>query len=131
LSPRLQIGDFGCGEAKIMEKFGTNRVYSFDHISINNAVIAGDMKKVPIPDDSIDIAVFSLSLMGKNWIDYLREAKRCLATNGYLLIAETTKSLQSNEGRLSKLRETLKAEGFEIYEDVEKGNFTFIEARNI
>ena len=61
----------------------------------------------------------------------LQEAKRCLATNGYLLIAETTKSLRSNGGRLSKLRETLKVEGFEIYEDVEKGDFTFIEARNI
>jgi hypothetical protein len=131
LSTRLQIGDFGCGEAKIMEKFGSNRVYSFDHVAINDNVIACDMKKVPIPDDSIDVAVFSLSLMGKNWTNYLKEAKRCLATNGYLLIAETTKSLRSNGGRLSKLRETLKAEGFEIYEDVEKDDFTFIETRNI
>jgi hypothetical protein len=38
--------------------------------------------------------------------------------------------LRSNGGRLSKLRESLKAEGFEIYEDVEKGDFTFIETRN-
>ena len=131
LSPRLQIGDFGCGEAQIMEKFGINRVYSFDHVAINDNIIAGDMKKVPIPDDSIDVAVFSLSLMGKNWTDYLQEAKRCLATNGYLLIAETTKSLRSNGGRLSKLRDTLKTEGFEIYEDIEKDDFTFLEARNI
>jgi hypothetical protein len=33
-SPRLQIGDFGCGEAKIMEAIGENRVYSFDHVAI-------------------------------------------------------------------------------------------------
>ena len=26
LSPRLQIGDFGCGEAKIMEAIGPQRV---------------------------------------------------------------------------------------------------------
>ena len=28
LSPYLLIGDFGCGETKILEKFGQNRVYS-------------------------------------------------------------------------------------------------------
>ena len=49
LSPRCcQIGDFGCGEAKIMEAIGSQRVYSFDHVSINDKVIACDMKKVPI-----------------------------------------------------------------------------------
>jgi hypothetical protein len=71
----------------------------------------------------LDVAVFSLSLMGKNWIDYIIEAKRCLATNGYLLIAETTKSMK---GRLSKLRDFIKEQGFEVYEVEE---FTFIEAR--
>jgi superfamily II DNA or RNA helicase len=36
LSPRHQIGDFGCGEAKIMEAIGPQRVYSFDHVAIND-----------------------------------------------------------------------------------------------
>jgi superfamily II DNA or RNA helicase len=128
LSSRLQIGDFGCGEAKIMEAIGENRVYSFDHIAINDKVTACDMKSVDLPDDALDIAVFSLSLMGRNWPEYIIEAKRCLATNGYLLIAETTKSLN---GRLSKLRHLIMENGFEIYEDQEKGDFTFIEARKI
>ena len=66
----------------------------------------------------------------KNWRDYIREAKRCLATNGYLLIAETTKSLNEN-GRLSALRDLLKEEGFEMYQDEERGDFTFIEAREL
>jgi hypothetical protein len=52
--------------------------------------------------------------MGKNWNDYIKEAKRCLVTNGILMIAETTKSLK---GRLSKLRDVIKAEGFETYID--------------
>ena len=86
------------------------------------------MKSVPLPDEALDIAVFSLSLMGKNWPEYLTEAKRCLATNGYLLIAETTKSMK---GRLSKLRDVIKQLGFEIYEDEERGDFTFIEAREL
>jgi hypothetical protein len=128
LSPRLLIGDFGCGEAKILEVFGDNRVYSFDHVAINNKVKACDMKSVPLPDEAIDIAVFSLSLMGRNWQEYITEAKRCLATNSYLLIAETTKSLK---GRLSKLSEVIQKQGFEIDNQEERGDFTFIEAREL
>ena len=86
------------------------------------------MKSVPLPEEAIDIAVFSLSLMGRNWPDYIAEAKRCLATGGYLLIAETTKSIK---GRLSGLRDLIKKHGFEIYVDEERGDFTFIEAREL
>ena len=128
LSPRLIIGDFGCGEAKILESFGDNRVYSFDHIAINNKVKACDIKSVPLPDEAIDIAVFSLSLMGRNWHEYIAEAKRCLATNGYLLIAETTKAVK---GRLSKLKQVIEQQGFDIYNVEERGDFTFIEAREL
>ena len=45
-----------------------------------------------------------------------------------MLIAETTKSMK---GRLSKLRDVIKQRGFEIYEDEERGDFTFIEAREL
>ena len=113
-----------------MDALGEKRVYSFDHIAINDKVTACDMKKVPLPDDALDIAIFSLSLMGRNWHEYIAEAKRCLATNGYLLIAETTKSLRP-EGRLYKLRDVIKEQGFEIYTDEERGDFTFIEAREL
>jgi superfamily II DNA or RNA helicase len=123
----IQIGDFGCGEAKIMESFGPERVYSFDHVAINDKVTVCDMKNTGLANEILDVAVFSLSLMGKNWTDYILEAKRCLATNGYLLIAETTKSLK---GRLSKLRDVLREQDFEVYTDEERGDFTFIEARD-
>jgi hypothetical protein len=45
-----------------------------------------------------------------------------------LLIAETTKSMK---GRLSKLHEVLTEQDFEIYSDEERGDFTFIEAREL
>ena len=128
LSPRLQIGDFGCGEAKIMEAIGQERVYSFDHVAINDKVTACDMKKVPLADEALDVAVFSLSLMGKNWSEYITEAKRCLVTNGILIIAETTKSLKA---RLSNLKAEIQKQGFDIYSDEERGEFTFIEAREL
>lgn len=86
------------------------------------------MKSVPLPDEAIDIAVFSLSLMGRNWQEYIAEAKRCLSTNGYLLIAETTKAIK---GRLSKIKQVIEKQGFDIYNEEERGDFTFIEAREL
>jgi Hypothetical methyltransferase len=65
----------------------------------------------------LDVAVFCLSLMGENWPDYIAEAKRCLAKNGLLFIAETTKSLVA---RLSELRNIIKDQSFEIYSDEEE-----------
>jgi ubiquinone/menaquinone biosynthesis C-methylase UbiE len=120
--------DYTKREAKIMEAIRPQRVYSFDHVAINDEVTTCDMKKVPLADEALDVAVFSLSLMGKNWSEYIKEAKRCLVTNGILIIAETTKSMK---GRLSKLRDVIKAEGFETYIDEERGDFTFIEAREL
>ena len=125
LSPRLEIGDFGCGEARMLEEVG-DRVHSFDHLAINSNVTPCDIRSVPLEEGSLDVVIFSLSLMGKNWQDYISEARRCLASNGYLFISETTNSLK---GRLETLREKLKEQGFEIYDDYELGLFTFIEAR--
>jgi ubiquinone/menaquinone biosynthesis C-methylase UbiE len=97
-------------------------------VAINDKVTACDMKKVGLDDEALDIAIFSLSLMGRNWHDYIKEVKRCLVTNGILIIAETTKSLK---GRLYKLRDVIKEQGFDIYSDEERGDFTFIEAREL
>jgi hypothetical protein len=66
--------------------------------------------------------------MGRNWQQYIAEARRCLAANGYLLIEETTKSIK---GRLSKIKEVIEKQGFDIYNEEEKGDFTFIEAREL
>jgi hypothetical protein len=45
-----------------------------------------------------------------------------------LLIAETTKSVK---GRMSNIRDTIRKHGFDIYSDEQKGDFTFIEAREL
>ena len=36
------------------------------------------MAAVPLPEASVDTAVFSLSLMGTNWLDFICEAHRVL-----------------------------------------------------
>lgn len=129
LSERFIIGDFGCGEALVGKSIG-NRVINFDHVAIDSNVISCDMSNVSehIKKGGLDVALFSLSLMGKNWDDYLKEASRCLNENGLLFISETTNSLSK---RLEGLRETIKKLGFEIYKDEEIGLFTFIEARKL
>jgi superfamily II DNA or RNA helicase len=127
LSDRFIIGDFGCGEAKIAEVIGS-RVISFDHVAIDSNVISCDMSDVSeyIKNGGLDIALFSLSLMGVNWKDYLKEAARCLNTNGYLFISMPTKQLSA---RLETLRDEIVNNNFEIYKDDVIGDFTFIEAR--
>jgi hypothetical protein len=129
MSPRLKVGDFGCGEAKLMKEIGYD---SFDHVAINDKVIACDMKSVSeyVINGSLDVVVFCLSLMGKNWSDYIIEAKRCLCTRGSILIAETTRQL-ANGQRLSELRDVLKEQGFVIDLDEVRGDFTFIEATKL
>ena len=91
---KMVIGDFGCGRARLAELLKENKMYNFDHHDIlNDKIISCDMKKTQLKNESLDIAVFCLSLMGENWPDYVKEAKRCLRRNGMLMIAETTKSL--------------------------------------
>ena len=53
--------------------------------------------KTNIECQSLDVVIFSLSLIGKNWQEYIVEAKICLSTSGYLFIVVTTNEL--NERR--------------------------------
>ena len=69
--------------------------------------------KTIIECQSLDVVIFSLSLIGKNWQDYIIEAKRCLSTKGSLFIAVTTKELDEGR-RLHSLPNILKDIGFVI-----------------
>ncbi len=87
----LVVGDFGCGEAFIAAESGSlHTVHSFDHVAIDKRVIACDIAHVPLEDESLDLAIFCLSLMGTNFTDYIREAHRCLRLDGMLHIWEPT-----------------------------------------
>jgi hypothetical protein len=46
------IGDFGCGEARLAEAVSDRHtVYSFDHVAVNDDVVACDMAHVPLEDE--------------------------------------------------------------------------------
>ncbi|MBD2129458.1 zinc-ribbon domain-containing protein [Microcoleus sp. ZQ-A2] len=119
------IADFGCGEAKLAEAVSDRHtVYSFDHVAINNNVIACDMAHVPLNDEELDVAIFSLSLMGSNFSDYLREAHRTLKLDGQLHIIEAT----SRFSNLTQFRSDLEALGFDVVSDRKIWKFTHIRA---
>lgn len=109
--PDWVIGDFGCGEA-LLSKSLQNKVYSFDHVAINPSVIACDMSNTGQPDEILDVAVFSLALMGLNWEDYFKEAFRLLRSGGLLKIAEPASKWSDDD--FIKLKIGIEKVGFNI-----------------
>ena len=82
--PRLPkqevIADFGCGKARLAQTLdGKNfKVVSFDLVAANEYVTACDMANTNLFNNSVDIAVFCLSLMGSNLSQFIKEANRVL-----------------------------------------------------
>ena len=119
------IGDFGCGEALLAEAVSDRHtVYSFDHIAVNDKVIACDMAHVPLEDEALDVAIFSLSLMGSNFTDYLDEAYRTLKLDGHLHIIEATSRFSDRD----QFRNELETLGFDVVNVQDMWKFTHIRA---
>jgi superfamily II DNA or RNA helicase len=125
-----KIVDFGCGENKFKECV-TNDVTSFDHIAIDDTVIACDMSDVSnhLSDESVDVAVFSLALWGTNYKDYIKEAYRVLNWGGNIYIAEPSKKYKTEDDE-KNLINLIKEFGFEIVGGIERRN-KFIYIRGI
>ncbi len=65
------VADFGCGEA-VLSASVPNTVHSFDLKAANERVTVCDIAHTPLSDNSVDIGVFCLALMGTNWIDFIK-----------------------------------------------------------
>jgi hypothetical protein len=109
--PDWVVGDFGCGEAELA-RLVSNKVYSFDHIAVNESVVVCDMAATGLPKNTLDVAVFSLSLMGLNYQDYLREACRLMRYGGWLKIAEPV--TRWREGNIEELLSAIASSGFRM-----------------
>ena len=74
--------DLGCGEGKLEENLRENHIFkiikSYDLVSLKPHIIARDIRSLPEKDSTVDVAVFCLSLMGTNYIEFLYEANRYL-----------------------------------------------------
>jgi superfamily II DNA or RNA helicase len=124
--PHLVVGDFGCGEA-LLAKAVTNRVYSFDHVAIDETVTACDMAETDMEDGVLDVAVFCLSLMGANYQDYLREAHRLLRLDGRLKIVEPAARWEGE--KREQLLSAVRAAGFALIGGTaERTEFIYIDA---
>ena len=112
-------------EAKLAEAVSDRHtVHSFDHVAVNDDVVACDMAHVPIDDETLDVAIFALSLMGANFTDYIREAHRTLKLDGQLHIIEATERF-TNRNQFAKALEGL---GFAVVSVEDKWKFTHIRA---
>ena len=105
----LIVGDFGCGEAEIAKQ-SEQKVHSFDFVALNENVTECDISNVPLEDESIDIAIFCLSLMGTNWFDFIMEAFRVLKKGGILKIAE----VESRFLKIPRFNDCLEKMGFDF-----------------
>lgn len=101
----LVVADFGCGDCRLASSI-RNPVHCFDLASLDPRVTVCDMAQVPLEDESVDVAVFCLSLMGTNIRDFLEEANRVLKPGGLLKVAEVSSRFEDVRnflGAVSKL----------------------------
>ena len=77
----LRVADFGCGDAELAKRAPQKTVHSFDLESEAEGVVACNMANVPLEDASVEVAVFSLSLMGTDYGSFMEEAHRVRPAN--------------------------------------------------
>lgn len=73
-------------------------VHSFDLKKINDKITVADIKNVPMEDNSCSVVIFCLSLMGTNFLDFIKEADRLLVNGGELWITEIKSRLSDPKG---------------------------------
>ncbi|MFD9664334.1 zinc-ribbon domain-containing protein [Rhodococcus sp. NPDC059968] len=120
------VADLGCGEMLLADHLtGTHTVLPFDHVAIDDRVTACDIAALPVDDASVDVAVLSLALMGKNHTDYVREAHRILPVDGQLWLSEPTSHIGADELRLEQVFADY---GFDVLSVDVREQFTFVRA---
>ena len=102
------IADLGCGVASLSYRLQPHlsslniAIQSFDLSQPSgpskSLVTVADISSLPLKENSTDIAIFCLALMGTNWLDFIDEAYRILRWKGELWVAE----IKSRFGRVEK-----------------------------
>lgn len=85
------VVDMGCGTAIIaakMKPLGYTNIHSYDLCALNEHVEVADTTKIPLPSSSVDVCLFSLSLMATDYERSLFEALRLLKPHRLLKIIE-------------------------------------------
>ncbi|VVT50119.1 uncharacterized protein SAPINGB_P002610 [Magnusiomyces paraingens] len=119
----ITVADMGCGEANLAlelakyqseaereekKRLRTKKfakpgklpkfvVHSFDLKKANERITVADIKNVPLEDESVNVVVFCLALMGTNFLDFIKEGLRILKPNGEIWIAEIKSRFADND----------------------------------
>jgi SAM-dependent methyltransferase len=124
------VADLGCGDAA-MEKYFRGSgvvVHSFDLVG-NDVVVACDIAHTPLKREQVDVVVFSLSLMGTNYLDFIKEAWRVVKYGGRLMIAEVESRFSSGGDAAAeeeKFIGELSEIGFGLVGTVDKSHKVFV-----
>jgi len=103
------IADLGCGDAKLAKTLVPLKqklrleIHSFDlQTGGCELVTRADIANLPLPDNSVDLAIFCLALMGTNWLDFVEEAYRILRWRGELWVAEIKSRFAGSQARVKQ-----------------------------
>ena len=122
--PDWIVADMGCGE-NLLSKEIKNKVHAFDYVAKDGEdVVECDISNVPLEDNSMDAVVFSLSLMGSNSNDYLKEGFRIAKPYGRIFIAEPKKKQEEKKEDFIQILEEI---GFKVVDSKFSSNFLYIE----
>jgi hypothetical protein len=116
---KLKILDLGCGRNLIYLHFKSNNkfeIVGYDHVESNGSKSC-DISKLNELAESIDICVFSQSLMGSNWKEYINEALRVLRYNGEIIISESIERYELIKNYIQQLKLYIK---FDMYEPTKR-----------
>lgn len=109
---RLRILDLGCGRNNIAQHYADAdkdhkfTIQGYDHVVEEGSTArAGNIADLSAQEDdeSADICIYSQSLMGSDWRDYLTEGHRILRYNGEFIISEHIKMLDDVRAELGRL----------------------------
>ncbi|KAK3905436.1 methyltransferase-domain-containing protein [Staphylotrichum tortipilum] len=108
-SKTCTIADLGCGDAKLAAALESVKsklhldIRSFDLQTGDSPLVTrADIANLPLPANSVDVAIFCLALMGTNWIDFIEEAYRILRWRGELWVAEIKSRFTNPEASKKK-----------------------------
>ena len=125
---RLRILDLGCGRNNIAQHYADAdkdhkfAIQGYDHVVEEGSTArAGNIADLAAQEDdeSADICIYSQSLMGSDWREYLTEGHRMLRYNGEFIISEHIKMLDDVRVELGRLGCKIESEAADAGEAVE------------